>query len=145
VKKEKSVASVVSTHILTTSIVIPFFGLLAGYFINKFLGTSLNQGLVIIIRDIVYITFFFMGVKYSISHINKKITVKDPQNSLKYSVITFGIVMIFMLSVDILAQPNIIIIGYNTLFFGIIFAIFFILTKNYFEKLQQEVPVDEVQ
>jgi len=144
-KKEKSVASVVSTHILTTSVVIPFFGLLAGYFVNKFLGTSLNQGLVMIIRDIVYITFFFMGVKYSISYINKKITVKDPQNSLKYSVITFGIVMIFMLSIDILAQPNIIIIGYNILFFGIIFAIFFILTKNYFEKLQQEVPVDEVQ
>jgi hypothetical protein len=143
VKKEKSVASVVSTHILTTSIVIPFFGLLAGYFVNKFLGASLNEGLVMIIKDIVYVTFFFMGVKYSISYINKKITVKNPQNSLKYSIITFGVIIIFMLIVDILAKPNIISIGYNTAFFGIIFTIFFILTKNYFEKLQQKVQAVE--
>ena len=142
-KKEKSVASVVSTHILTTSIVLPFFGLLAGYFVNKFFGASLNQSLVMIIKDIVYITFFFIGVKYSISYINKKITVKNPQNSSKYSIITFGLIMIFMLIVDILAKPNIISIGYNTVFFGIIFAIFFILTKNYFEKLQQEVQAVE--
>ncbi|ARU48280.1 hypothetical protein Sdiek1_1114 [Sulfurospirillum diekertiae] len=57
-KKEKSVISIVFTHILTTSIVIPFFGLLAGYFVNKFLGQSLDKGLLIILKDIVYIIFF---------------------------------------------------------------------------------------
>ena len=84
-----------------------------------------------------------MGVKYSISHINKKITVKNPRNSSKYSIITFGVIMIIMLIGDILANPNIISIGYNTVFFGIIFTIFFILTKNYFAKLQQEVQTVE--
>jgi hypothetical protein len=138
VKKEKSAVSVVSTHIITTSIVIPFFGLLVGYFVNKFLGSSLNPLLVMIIKDVVYITFFFMGVKYSISYISKNITVKDPQNSSKYSIIIFGIIMVCMLTVDILANPNIISIGYNSIFFGVIFSIFFILTKNYFEKLYQE-------
>ncbi len=142
-KKEKSVASVVSTHILTTAIVIPFFGLLAGYLVNKFFGPTLNQGLMLLIENIIYITFFFMGVKYSISYINKKITVKNPQNSSKYSIITFGLIMVFMLIVNILAKPNIISIGYNTVFFGIIFIIFFILTKNYFEKLQQEIQTVE--
>lgn len=142
-KKEKPIVSVVSTHILTTSIVIPFFGLFAGYFVNKFLGTSLNQVLVMIIKDIIYIVFFFIGVKYSLSYINKKIIVKNPKNSSKYSIIAFGIIITFMLIFDILAQPNIISIGYNTVFFGIIFAIFFILTKNYFEKLQQEIQTVE--
>ena len=142
-KKEKSVASVVSTHILTTSIVIPFFGLLAGYFVNKFFGVLLSQGYIMLIKDIVYVTFFFMGVKYSISYINKKITVKNPKNSSKYSIITFGVIMIIMLIGDILSNPNIISIGYNTVFFGIIFTIFFILTKNYFTKLQQEVQTVE--
>lgn len=141
-KKEKSVASVVSTHVLTTSIVIPFFGLLAGYFVNKFLGESLNQNLVMIIKDVVYITFFFIGVKYSISYINKNITVKNPQNSSKYSIIVFGVIMIFMLTVDILAVPNIISIAYNIVFFGIIFSIFFILTKKYFENLQKLQTVE---
>ena len=143
-KQEKSVASVVSTHIITTSIVIPFFGLFAGYFVNKFLGVSLNQALVMIIKDIVYIIFFFMGVKYSLSYINKKITVKNPQNSSKYSIIIFGVIMTFMLIVDILAKPNIISIAYNTVFFGIIFTIFYIFTKNYFEKLQQEIQIVKV-
>lgn len=142
-KKEKPIASVVSTHILTTSIVIPFFGLFAGYFVNKFLGASLNQVLVMIIKDIIYIVFFFIGVKYSLSYINKKIIVEKPKNSSKYSIIAFGIIITFMLIFDILAQPNIISIGYNTVFFGIIFAIFFILTKNYFEKLQQELQTVE--
>ena len=142
-KKEKSVASVVLTHILTTSIVFPFFGLLAGYFVNKFLHGSLNESLLIIIKDLVYILFFFMGVKYSLSYINKKIDVKNPENSSKYSIITFGVIMLFMLIVDILAKPNIISIGYNTVFFGIIFAIFFILTKNYFKGLQQELQAVE--
>lgn len=142
-KKEKSVASVVSTHILTTSIVFPFFGLLAGYIVNKFLGALLNQNLVMIIKDIVYITFFFIGVKYSISYINKKVTVKNPKNSSKYPIITFGVIIVFILIVDILAKPNIISIGYNTVFFGIIFTIFFILTKNYFERLQQEAQAVE--
>ena len=142
-KKEKSVISVVSTHILTTSLVIPFFGLLVGYFVNKFFGASLNHGYVMLIKDIIYIIFFFIGVKYSISYINKKITVKNPKNSSKYSIITFGVIMIIMLIGDILANPNIISIGYNTVFFGIIFTIFFILTKNYFAKLQQEVQTVE--
>ena len=142
-KKEKSVASVVSTHILTTSIVIPFFGLLVGYFVNKFLHGSLNENLLMIIKDLVYVLFFFMGVKYSLSYINKKIDVKNPKNSSKYSIITFGVITVFMLIVDILAKPNIISIGYNTVFFGIIFAIFFILTKNYFEGLQQELQAVE--
>lgn len=136
-KKEKSVASVVSTHILTTSIVIPFFGLLAGYFVNKFLGASLNQGIVMIIKDIVYIAFFFMGVQYSISYINKKVDVKNPENSSKYSIIVFAILITAMWVVNVLAGFNIIGIAYNTLFFGIIFAIFFILTKKYFESLQK--------
>ena len=142
-KKEKSVASVVSTHILTTSIVIPFFGLLAGYFVNKFLGASLNQGLVMILKDIVYIAFFFMGVKYSISYINKKIDVKNPENSSKYSIIVFGILITAMWVMNVLAGFNIIGIAYNTVFFGVVFAIFFIITKKYFEKLTQAMQTVE--
>jgi hypothetical protein len=139
VKKEKSVASVVSTHILTTSIVIPFFGLLAAYYASKFLGTSVSQGLMMIIKDIIYISFFTIGVKYSLSYIEKKIAITNPQDCSKYSIITFAIIMIFMLIIDILAAPTLIGIIYNLLFFGIIFAIFFIFTKNYFEKFHQEV------
>ena len=138
-KKEKSVASVVSTHILTTSIVIPFFGLLAAYYASKFLGTSVSQGLMMIIKDIIYISFFIIGVKYSLSYIDKKIAITNPQDCSKYSIITFAIIMIFMLIIDILAAPTVIGIIYNLLFFGIIFAIFFIFTKNYFEKFYQEV------
>lgn len=142
-KKEKSIASVVSIHILTTSIVIPFFGLLAGYFVNKFLSGSLNEGLLMIIKDLVYVSFFFMGVKYSISYINKKIEVKNPESSSKYSIIVFGILITIMWVINILAGLNIIGIAYNTIFFGVIFAIFFILTKKYFEKLTQEVQLAE--
>jgi len=142
VKKEKPVASVVSTHLLTTSIVIPFFGLLAGYFVNKFLGASLSQFLTMIVKDIVYILFFFIGVKYSISYINKNITVKNPQNSSKYSIIIFGIFLTIMWIMNILAGFNIIGITYNTIFYGSIFAIFFILTKRYFEQLQKVQTVE---
>ena len=138
-KKEKSVMSVVSTHIITTSIIIPFFGLLAGYFINKFLSASLNHNSMVMLRDIVYIIFFYIGVKYSLSYIDNKIYVKNPQNSLIYSIIIFGLIIISVLIFEILAQPDIVNIGYSIAFFGIIFLIFFLLTKNYFKKLQQNM------
>jgi len=142
VKKEKSVVSVVSSHIFTTSIVIPFFGLLAGYFVNKFLSASLNQNVIMLIKDFVYIAFFFMGVKYSISYISKNVIVKNPQNSSKYAIIIFGVIMAFMLIVDILGHLNVLSIIYNTVFFGIIFAIFYVLTKKYFESLQIQQTIE---
>ncbi|AHJ12272.1 hypothetical protein [Sulfurospirillum multivorans] len=136
-KKEKSVFSVVFTHILTTSIVIPFFGLLAGYFVNKFLGSSLDKGLLILLKDIVYIAFFFIGVKYSISYINKNIDVKHPKESSKYSIIVFAILITSMWIINILPRFNLIGIVYNTIFYSVIFIIFFILTKKYFADLQK--------
>jgi len=135
--KEKSVASVVSTHIITTAIVMPFFGLLAGYFINKFLGESLSQMLLALLKDSVYIGFFFLGVFYSLTYLKKKIVVKSPQKSGTYSIVIFGIIILFMLIIDILAQPNIASITYNTIFFTLIFALFFIPTKRYFSSLRK--------
>ncbi|ASC93120.1 hypothetical protein FA592_11640 [Sulfurospirillum diekertiae] len=136
-KKEKSVISIVFTHILTTSIVIPFFGLLAGYFVNKFLGQSLDKGLLIILKDIVYIIFFFLGVKYSISYIAKNIDVKKPKESSKYSIIVFAILITSMWIINILPRFNLIGIVYNTIFYSVIFIIFFIPTKKYFAGLQK--------
>jgi len=132
---EKSTASVVLAHIITSSLVMPFFGLLAGYFVDKFLHNSLDKNSLVILRDIVYIIFFFIGVKYSLFYINNTITVKNPQKSSTYSIALFGLIIFVMLIVDILSTPNLINIIYNTLFFSIIFLIFFVLTRNYFKKL----------
>lgn len=139
-KKEKSTASVVTTHILTTSIIFPFFGLIAVYFTTKYLSSSLNQVSIVFIRDIIYIAFFFAGVKYSSSYIKKNILVKDPQSSLKYSSIVFAIIIACMLIFDVLANPNIISLVYNSVFFGIIYAIFFLQTKSYFLKINSQKP-----
>ncbi|HFU74113.1 MAG TPA: hypothetical protein ENK65_01010 [Helicobacteraceae bacterium] len=144
VKQEKSVVSVVTTHIITTSIVMPFFGLLAGYVVTKFFGTSLNDGLLMIMRDIVYILFFLIGVHYSLLYINKNIVVKNPQRSAKFSIIVFGILITAVWSINVFAGLNSIGVVYNTLFFVIIFAIFFRVTKRFFENLKHEVATVSV-
>jgi len=136
VKKEKSAASVVTHHILLTTIVFPFFGLLAGYFVLKFLGEALDSTTLMVLKDLVSIGFVFLGVKYSLSYIDKKIAVTNPQSSLKISIVLFGILAACMLVLSILSGFNIIGIVYNTVFFGIVFAIFFVLTKKYFTSLQ---------
>jgi hypothetical protein len=135
-KKEKSIFSVVTTHILTSSIVFPFFGMFVAYFVIKFLSQSLNSNItLILIRDLIHVIFFFIGVQYSLSYIHKKIDVKNPKDSFKYSVIGFGIVVIIMLTLNIYPNFNIIDTIYNTVFYGIIFIIFYILTKKYFNNL----------
>ena len=135
-KKERSVVSVVMHHIGHTAIIFPFFGLLAGYFVGKFLGKSLDSTTLMILKDLVSIGFFFLGVKYSLSYINKKVIVINPESSSKSSIIVFGLLIICMWVLSILDGFNIIGITYNTLFFGIIFTIFFVLTKRYFSNLQ---------
>lgn len=134
-KQEKSPINIALMHIWTSSIVIPFFGLLAGYLIGKFIDTSLDKNLSIIIKDIVKIVFFFIGVKYSLSYINKKINVTNPNKSFKYSVVIFIVLIITML---IIGSNGLSLSGilYNIIFFGIIFFIFFIFTKKYFQGLQ---------
>lgn len=134
-KKEKSAASVVTHHILHTTILFPFFGLLAGYFVLKFLGEALDGTTLMVLKDLVSIGFVFLGVKYSLSYIDKKFAVTNPQISLKISIVLFGILAACMWVISILNGFNIIGIVYNTLFFGIVFAIFFVLTKKYFTSL----------
>ena len=136
VKKEKSAASVVTHHILHTTILFPFFGLLAGYFILKFLGDSLDATTLRILKDLVSIGFVFLGVKYSLSYIDKKYSVTNPEKSSKISIIVFGVLAACVWALSILNGFNIIGIVYNTVFFGIVFAIFFVMTKKYFSSLQ---------
>ncbi|TKI69491.1 hypothetical protein FCU45_05400 [Sulfurimonas crateris] len=135
-KKEKPAASVVTHHILNTTIIFPFFGLLAGYLILKFLGNSLDVTTLRILKDLVSVGFVFLGVKYSLSYINKKYSVANPEKSSKISIIIFGVLATCMWILSILNGFNIIGIVYNTVFFGIVFAIFFAMTKKYFSSLQ---------
>lgn len=141
-KKEKSVASVVTHHVLHTTILFPFFGMLAGYFVLKFLGESLDGTTLMILKDLVIIGFVFLGVKYSLSYIDKKFAVTNPENSSKISIILFGVLAACMWVLSILNGFNIIGIAYNTVFFGIVFAIFFVLTKKYFANLQTPQTVE---
>ncbi|MDM5264108.1 hypothetical protein PF327_07880 [Sulfurovum sp. XTW-4] len=135
-KKEKSATSIVVHHILHTTIIFPFFGLLTGYFVLKFLGKSLDVTTLMILKDLVSIGFVFLGVKYSLSYINKKFTVSNPQRSSKISIIVFGVLAACMWALSIFNGFNIIGIVYNTVFFGIIFTIFFVFTKKYFSNLK---------
>ena len=141
-KKEKSDINVVITHIITTSLVIPFFGLFAGYVAQKLLASSVqSQILMLLMRDFVYILFFFFGVKYSLSYIDKNIIVKHPQKVANYSIILFGVMLFCMTMIDILAMPNILNFIYTILFFGIVFTIFFLMTRSYFTHLQAQTEV----
>ncbi|MBO8087541.1 MAG: hypothetical protein J7D61_16020 [Marichromatium sp.] len=134
-KKEKSTTSVVTHHIVHTAILFPFFGLLAGYFFHKFSYDSLNPTTLMILKDFVMIAIFFLGVKYSLSYINKKYIVQNPEKSSTISITVFGVLIGCALTLNILSAFSIIGIVYNTIFFGIVFMIFFINTKKYFTGL----------
>lgn len=136
--KENSVAKTVSTHIITTAIVIPFFGFFPGYIINKYLGNSLNEDIIMVIQDIFYILFFFFGVKYSISYMKKNIIVKNPTQSLKYSIITFGTLIFILWLLNTLSGKRVLETVYDTVFCGIIFTIFFVFTKKFFGSIKKD-------
>ncbi|MDD3598402.1 hypothetical protein [Sulfuricurvum sp.] len=135
-KKEKSSANIITHHILNTTIIFPFFGLLVGYFVLKFLGDSLDSTTMMILKDLVSIAFVFFGVKYSLSYIDKKYSVTNPEKSSKISIIIFDVLAICAWVLSIFNGFNIIGIIYNTIFFGIVIAIFFVMTKKYFSSLQ---------
>lgn len=135
-KKEKSVAGVVTHHIVHTTIIFPFFGLLVAYFVLGFLGEKADTTTYLTIRDLITILFFFFGVKYSLSYIDKKMFVKNVEKSLNYSVFIFSVLIIMIWMGSILQLFNIVRIGYNTMFFGTVFILFFLLTKRYFLSLK---------
>lgn len=137
-KKEKSTLGIVVFHLMTTAIVFPFFGLLIGYFAWKYLGKTLNSGALTLLRDAINIGFFFLGIKYSLIFIDKKMIVQNPKSCSKSSIMTFAILVIYIWSVHIVKNANSIAFIYNTLFYGIIFLIFFVMTWQYFLRLNNK-------
>ncbi|MDX1808399.1 MAG: hypothetical protein R3331_02550 [Sulfurospirillaceae bacterium] len=137
-KKEKSTLGIVTFHIMTTAVIFPFFGLMIGYFVWKYLGNTFNSGALTLLRDVINVGFFLLGMKYSLSYIDKNMIAQNPKSCSKRSILIFTILVIYVWSVHLLNSPNTIAIIYNTIFYGIIFLIFFVMTRQYFSKLSNE-------
>jgi hypothetical protein len=137
-KKEKPTWFVVLFHILMTVFIFPFFSILAGYFLMRFFGKVLHGGTLVVIKDVLSLGIFFFGVLYSLIYIDKKMVIKDPLACSKNAILVFSILLIYSWSVHIANNSNAIAMVYNTLFYGIAFLIFFVMTRQYFTILSQK-------
>lgn len=91
-KIRRSTLSIVILHVIATSIYFPLLWLIGGYFFKLWM---ISKGAYEIAAEMLYyvimIKSYYLGIKYSLYHIESKVDIADPRKVARYSVILFSI------------------------------------------------------
>ena len=106
-KKVRSVFWVVSTHVLTTGFAMPAVASMIG--VAALSGSNLPPAAAFLIMLAFQAFGYIGGVFYSLSYLRKVALIKDPVACIKPSLITFDVLALIGLAVNVaslLAQPR---------------------------------------
>lgn len=127
-RKNVSSFTIVSSYIITSSLVFPFFGMLLGYFLTKYLQLYIDGIYLGVIKDVVLLIFFFIGIKYAQNFITDNYIVRKPKLVLYSSLVIFlALILLFFY----LFYEKFII--YSVIFHTLIYAIFAFSSIRYFK------------
>lgn len=127
--------SVVSSHIISSSALFPVVWLIIGSFLQTILVQKqiLNEPVVTGLYYIVMLASFYGGIKYSLSFIDRRYIVSNPQSSLKFSILSFLFGVLFINYLFIYFEES---FNWFRLSFSILLTyMFVILTNKYFSAI----------
>jgi len=131
-----------TSHVISSSTLFPVFWLIAGSIGKAMLISKeiINETLANGIYYAIMLLLFYLGIKYSLYYINKKVIVTFPKQSAQQSIILFSILVIatnyglyyFENSLNILR-----------IFFSLVLIYMFsIMTKKYFDTLDETEHIE---
>ena len=142
-KRRVTTFSVVSSHIISSTMLFPVLWLIIGSVIYLILEQKqvLPISLITIFYYIVMLASFYAGIKYSLSFIDKRYIVSNPELSLKFSILFFLIGVLLINYIFIYFEEA---LNWFRLIFSILLLYMFVtLTNKYFKSLEADIEYIE--
>ena len=136
-KVKRTTFGVMTVHVISSSTLFPTFWLIAGSLVKALLVAN---GIIIepfasTLYYMVMLGTFYLGIKYSIYYINKKIQVALPKQSGRQSIILFFLIVIAVNIAFIYFENS---INFQRIIFSIFLVYMFIqMTNKFFHSLEQ--------
>ena len=136
-KVKRTTFGVMTVHVISSSTLFPTFWLIAGSLVKALLVAN---GIIIepfasTLYYMVMLGSFYLGIKYSIYYINKKIQVALPKQSGRQSIILFFLIVIAVNIAFIYFENS---INFQRIIFSIFLVYMFIqMTNKFFHSLEQ--------
>lgn len=134
-KIKRTTFGVVSGHIISTTFLFPVFWIIVGSFAKFFLVEKgmLSESVAIWLYYAIMLGCFYLGIKYSLYYINKRVSVALPKQSGRQSIIVFTTLVI---AVNIILFYYEKTVNFQRVIFGLLLIYMFAkLTKKYFNSL----------
>ncbi|MDD2791340.1 MAG: hypothetical protein PHU40_11855 [Sulfurimonas sp.] len=136
-KVKRTTFGVMTTHVISSSTLFPTFWLIAGSLAKALLVANgiIIEPFATTLYYAIMLGAFYLGIKYSIYYINKKIQVALPKQSGRQSIILFSLIVITTNIAFIYFEDS---INFQRIIFSILLVYMFIqMTNKFFNSLEQ--------
>ena len=136
-KIKRTTFGVVTSHIISSTFLFPLFWLLVGSFAKVIL---VEKGIIIeayatTLYYLIMLGFFYVGIKYSLYYIDKRVVVALPRQSAQQSIIFFGILVVTVNIGFVYFEDT---INFQRIIFSVLLVYMFAkMTNKYFNSLEQ--------
>jgi len=136
-KIKRTTFGIVSSHIISTTFLFPAFWIIVGSFAKFFLVEKgmLSQSVAMWLYYAIMLGCFYLGIKYSLYYIDKRVSVALPKQSGRQSIIIFTMLVIVVDTILFYYEQT---VNFQRIIFGLLLIYMFAkLTKRYFNSLEQ--------
>ena len=136
-KIKRTTFGVASSHIISSSTLFPFLWLLVGLFFKAYLVHEeyLTENQALTIFYVVMLGAFYIGIKYSLSYINKKVLVMLPKKSSNLAIGLFFLLILLAHYGFYYFEESISLL--RVTFTVFLFLLFKSMTEKYFNSLAE--------
>jgi len=136
-KVRRTSFGVVSSHIISTTMLFPLFWLIAGLLAKALLvqNNIIPEPLVSFLYYLIMLGSYYLGIKYSLYFIDKKIIVALPEQSSRQAIIAFSTLVVVSNYALFYFQETIYI--QRIIFSLLLIYMFAVITKKYFNSLEK--------
>ncbi len=112
---------------------------MSAYLLTKYMGEVLQKWQLSFIKEGIYLLFFVLGVRYSMEFVAKRYVVADKRAFFIYSVWAFAFLVAVAAYTNIAASQELFGALYGACFYGVVFLLYYFLTKRWLDLLDSEV------
>lgn len=136
-KIRRTTFGIVSSHIISTTMLFPLFWLIAGLLVKALLiqNKIILEPFVSFLYYLIMLSSYYLGIKYSLYFIDKKVEVALPEQSARQAIITFSTLVVVSNYALFYFQETIYI--QRIVFSLLLIYMFSVITRKYFHSLEK--------
>ena len=136
-KINRTTFGVVSSHIISTTMLFPLFWLIAGSLVKALLiqNKIILEPFVSFLYYFIMLGSYYLGIKYSLYFIDKKVAVALPEKSARQAIIVFSTLVVVSNYALFYFQETINV--QRIMFSLLLLYMFAVMTKKYFDSIEK--------